>query len=87
MAKRVPAVSYMVFLICGLLLYLCGNPNTDYKSSCKVGQNCFELACPVVKFVAVKWQTTEQTITLKMADQGRSDFYVVFTLSLCALSL
>ena len=25
------------------------------------------------------------TITLKMADQGRSDFYVVFIMSLCAL--
>ena len=24
------------------------------------------------------------TITLKMTDHGRSDFYVVFTLSLCA---
>ena len=30
---------------------------------------------------------TQQTITLKMADQGRSDFYVVFTMSLCALGL
>ena len=27
------------------------------------------------------------TITLKMADQGRPDFYVVFTMSLCALGL
>ena len=25
--------------------------------------------------------------TLKMADQGRSDFYVAFTMSLCALEL
>ena len=25
------------------------------------------------------------TITLKMEDQGRSDFYVVFTMNLCAL--
>ena len=28
-----------------------------------------------------------QTITLKMADQGRSDFYVGFTMSLCPLGL
>ena len=27
------------------------------------------------------------TITLKMADQGKSDFSVVFTMSLCALQL
>ena len=27
------------------------------------------------------------TITLKMADQGRSDFYVVFTMNLCAFGL
>ena len=26
-------------------------------------------------------------ITFKMADQGRFDFYVVFTMSLCALGL
>ena len=25
--------------------------------------------------------------TLKLADQGKSDFYVVFTMSLCALGL
>ena len=30
---------------------------------------------------------SEQTIMLKMADQGRSDFCVVFTMSLCALEL
>ena len=30
-------------------------------------------------------KTAQQTITLKMADQGRCDFYVVFTMSLCAL--
>ena len=29
----------------------------------------------------------EQTITQKMADQGRSDIYVVFTMSLYALRL
>ena len=32
-------------------------------------------------------QGREQTITLKVTDQGRSDFYVVFTMSLCALGL
>ena len=29
----------------------------------------------------------QQTITLKMADQGRSDFYLVLTVSLCVLGL
>ena len=29
----------------------------------------------------------QQMITLKMADHGRSDFYVVFMMSLCALGL
>ena len=31
--------------------------------------------------------TLQQTITLKMENQGRSDFYVVITMSLCPLGL
>ena len=31
MAKRVPAVSYMVFLICGMLLYFCHSQRNQEK--------------------------------------------------------
>ena len=33
------------------------------------------------------YQNAEQTITLKMADQEKSDIYVVFTMILCGLNL
>ena len=40
-----------------------------------------------MNFGLLQYETAKQMITLKMADQGRSDFCVVFTMSLCALEL
>ena len=41
--------------------------------------------------IGINWlceaQAIQETITLKMADQGRSDVCVVFTMTLCALEL
>ena len=41
----------------------------------------FDTECDLIFWLV--W--TSLAITLKMADQGRSDFYVVFTMSLSAL--
>ena len=35
---------------------------------------------------AIFERTVQQTITLKMSDQERSDFYVVFTIILCGFN-
>ena len=50
---------------------------------CHSGENLFEFQC-----ASFPGKVSEEIIfMLKMGDHGRSDFYVVFTMSLCALGL
>ena len=47
--------------------------------------NELKLRLKIVRYPEIEVGRAQQTITQNMADQGRSDFYVVFTMSLCFL--
>ena len=61
---------------------------TDGSSSRVLRVRLTGVSSQVLKIVYTWWRLGplhQQTITLKMADQERSDFHVVLTMSLCVL--
>ena len=60
----------------------------DRNNSLLQHSEAFSTILPSFRFLPVlAWELQQQTITQKMADQEWFDFYVVFTMSLCTLSL